>query len=67
MSDDVDTVLELVEVEYNLTSPFGPVKIRACKRAYELGKTVEEISEISGIPMWRVRQAVLAPPPRPND
>lgn len=46
-------------IESHLTSPHGPQRINACRTAYFHGFSVEEIVSVSGLPVWRVRQALL--------
>lgn len=46
-------------LESMLMSPHGPTKIAACRTAFIEGFDVDEISELSGIPVWRVRQVLL--------
>lgn len=52
-------IWERAFIESHLTSPHGPQKIAACRTAYNYGFEIEEIAETSGLPVWRVRQAVL--------
>lgn len=46
-------------IESHLTSPHGPQRINACRTAYIHGFSVDEIVSVSGLPVWRVRQALL--------
>lgn len=46
-------------IESHLMSVHGPTRIAACKTAFNYGFEVEEIAELSGLPVWRVRQAIL--------
>jgi hypothetical protein len=52
-------IWERMFIESHLTSDHGPVKIAACTTAFNYGFTVPEIAEISGLPVWRVQQAIL--------
>jgi len=66
--DDV-TVWESYATEFTLVFGDGPARIRAVRAAYFTHAfDVDLICEISGLPVWRVRQAIgagkpAAPPP----
>lgn len=50
---------QVAYIESHLTSPYGPQRISGARTAYVYGFTVEEITELSGLPAWRVQQAIL--------
>jgi hypothetical protein len=52
-------IWERAFIESHLMSPHGPQRIAACRTAYNYGFTIDEIVETSGLPKWRVLQAVL--------
>lgn len=52
-------IWERAFIESHLMSPHGPQRIAACRTAFTYGFEVEEIAEVSGLPAWRVRQAIL--------
>lgn len=52
-------IWERAFIESHLMSPHGPQRIAACRTAYNYGFTVEEIADVSGLPLWRIRQAIL--------
>jgi hypothetical protein len=52
-------IWQVAFIESHLMSPHGPQRIAACRTAYTYGFTIEEIVETSGLPKWRVLQAVL--------
>lgn len=59
MPDKGLRIWQIAFIESHLTSPHGPQKIAACRTAYNYGFDIDEIAETSGLPVWRVRQAVL--------
>ena len=50
---------QVAYIESHLTSPYGPQRISGIRTAYVYGFEPEEITELSGIPLWRVRQVLL--------
>jgi hypothetical protein len=50
-------------IESHLMSPHGPTRIAACRTAYVYGFEVDEIAELSGMPAWRVQQAIFGKSP----
>jgi hypothetical protein len=60
------TVWESYATEFALAFGDGPTRVRAVRAAYlSHGFDVEMITELSGLPAWRVRQAILGSNPRP--
>lgn len=52
-------IWERAFIESHLMSPHGPTRIAACRTAFVYGFDIDEIARISGLPVWRVRQAVI--------
>jgi hypothetical protein len=50
-------------IESHLMSQHGPTRIAACRTAWVHGFDVDEIVELSGLPLWRVQQAILGKSP----
>jgi hypothetical protein len=59
MPDKSLTIWQVAYIESRLATDFGPAKIAACRTAFNYGFTVPEIADASGLPMWRVQQAIL--------
>lgn len=59
MVDKRTPIWQVAFIESHLTSEHGPVKIAACRTAFNYGFDVDEIAAASGLPVWRVRQAIL--------
>ncbi|MET0862202.1 MAG: hypothetical protein ABWX66_05160 [Lacisediminihabitans sp.] len=59
------SVWERYATEFALTFGDTPTRIRAVQAAYfEHEFDVDLITQLSGFPVWRIRQAVFAGPPR---
>lgn len=59
MADQWAEIVRLQVIESQLRSTHGPIKVAAVRPAFNVGFEVEEIAELSGLPVWRVRQAIL--------
>jgi hypothetical protein len=57
------TIWERVVIESQLASQHGPTRIAACITAFVHGLEVDEIAQLSGLPVWRVQQAILGKSP----
>lgn len=59
MPDASLKIWQIAFLESCLSSEHGPSKIAACRTAFTHGFEVDEIVAVSGLPAWRVRQAIL--------
>jgi hypothetical protein len=59
MPDKTLRIWQIAYIESRLAVDHGPAKILACRFAYNHGFEVDEIAAASGLPLWRVRQAIL--------
>jgi DNA-directed RNA polymerase specialized sigma24 family protein len=62
MVDKSLNIWQVALIESHLQSRHGPAKIAAVQTAYVHGFEVEEIAAVSGLPVERVRQAILGDP-----
>jgi hypothetical protein len=60
MVGDEVAVWQRYATELELVFGDSPSRIRAVRTAYVHGFDVELIAELSGFPVWRVRQAILS-------
>lgn len=58
---------ELIEVGFDLASGNSATKVRLMPVAFALGFDVDAIAEITGFPVWRVRQVLSGGRSRSGD